>query len=134
MRQFLPQARSLTLFMLLVWGLVTPVAWFASGADGATGSSVSSAVTLLFGWFAIWIFWYLGDSNRVAAVMAATNLRLFGTLGVVLLFQWLRPAWGLSQFHIWLLVNYLAGLFWETRILRSESPVDFSWLVRLRSK
>lgn len=134
MRQFLLQVRSLTLFMFLIWCLATPVAWLVSGFEGAVGSSVSSAVTLLFGSLAILVFRCLGESNRVAAVLAATNLRLFGTLGSVLLFQSLRPAWGLSQFYLWLVINYLAGLYWETRILKSDNAVDFTWLIRSQSK
>ncbi|MCA9095711.1 MAG: hypothetical protein KDA68_19660 [Planctomycetaceae bacterium] len=134
MRQFAPQVRSLTLFMFLVWCLVTPVAWLVSGFEGAAGSTISSVVTLLFGSLAILIFGYLGEPNRVAAVMVATNLRLFGTLGAVLLFRSLHPAWGLSQFYIWLIVNYLAGLSWETRIFWTGGPVDLGWMFRPQSK
>lgn len=134
MRQVLPLVRSLTLFMILVWGLVTPVAWLVAGTSGVAGSSLSAGVTLLLGLLTILLFRFLGESNRVAAVMAGTNLRLFGTLGVALLINSQFPAWGLKEFYVWLLVDYLAGLAWETWILNSGASFDFSWLMRPHSK
>lgn len=134
MRQTLHLVRSLSLFMLIVFCLVTPVAWLVAGADGLVGSSVSTVVTLLLGLLTILVFQLFGESNQVAAVMAGTNLRLFGTLGFVLLSKMLYPAWGLKEFYIWLLVNYLAGLAWETWLLKSRSSLDFSWMIRQQSR
>ncbi len=134
MRQILPHLRRLTLVLVLVWVVVTPVAWWIAGSAGLLGSSISSAVTLILGGISIALFHYFGEGNRVSAVMAVTNLRLFGTLGAALAVQSLRPEWGLKEFYVWLLVNYLTGLAWETYILKSNSQVDFSWLIRPQSK
>lgn len=134
MRQILPQVRSLAILLLIVWSILTPVAWLVSGVDGIGGSFVSTVVTLALGSLVIFLFHTLGESNRVAAVMVATNLRLFGTLGAVLLLRPLQPSWGFSQFYLWMLVNYLAGLYWETRIFWTGGSVDLGWMFRPQSK
>ncbi len=134
MRQILPQLRSLAFLVLFVWCVLTPIAWLVSAVDGIGGSTLSSVVTLGLGCLVIFLFHTLGESNRVAAIMVATNLRLFGTLGAVLLMRPLIPAWGFKQFYVWLLVNYLAGLFWETRIFWTGGPIDLGWMFRPQSK
>jgi len=129
MHQILSLSRKLTVFMLVVGSLVSGLAWCLVGVSGLLGSLVSLVFTLLFGILSIAVFNLVGERHRVAAVMAGTNLRLLGTLGVVLLAKWLAPEWGVRQFYSWLLIDYMACLAWETRLLMSGAHLDWSWLV-----
>lgn len=134
MGRFFIQCRSLILFLLVTWLVLSLAAWLIAGVDGLVGSTISSLLALGCGILSIGLFCFISEKNRIAAVMGIFALRLFLTLAIVLVVKQLFPAWGLKEFYSWLIVVYLVSLAWETRLFLAGTTLEWSWLLEQHSR
>jgi len=101
-----------------LWLLLAGPAWSLADAEGLEGLSYAAVICLLPGW----LFFFLVSRYRVAdnqgtVVLLGTAMRLLFVVAVVMIVQSMRTDLGPREFHIWIIVFYLAMLLVETLIL-----------------
>lgn len=108
----------LTLIAALLWGAQSFFAFSLAGADGLEGAAYASFICLLPGWLVVYVTSRYPDAgSQASAVLLGTGLRMaFVLVGAVVLIK-TRPEWGLLEFYVWLLIDYLVFLALETLML-----------------
>lgn len=101
----------------LLWCVQMAVAHQWTGQAGVQGATVAAVANLLPGLLVLSVSAWLGESRRLAVVLAGTVLRMGVVLGALIAVRQIRPEWGWRDFHVWLLTDYFACLACETWIL-----------------
>ena len=108
----------LTLVAALMWGAQAYFAYRFAGSDGLEGSAYAAFICLLPGWLVVYVTSRYPDAgSQAGAVLLGTGLRMaFVLVGAVVLVK-TKPSWGLQEFYVWLLIDYLVFLGLETVML-----------------
>jgi len=108
----------LTLVAALMWGAQAYFAYTFAGSDGLEGSAYAAFICLLPGWLVVYVTSRYPDAgSQASAVLLGTGLRMaFVLVGAVVLVK-TKPGWGLQEFYVWLLIDYLVFLGLETVML-----------------
>lgn len=112
---------SLTAVTAGLWLLLTGPAYHLAGTDALEGLSYAAGLCLVPGWVVLWFGSRLpgagSPGTRVGVVLGGTVLRLLFVVGGVMGLGALRPELALKEFHVWVIVFYLATLMAETTLL-----------------
>jgi hypothetical protein len=121
---------TLALLSAGLWLAAAGPALFVAGVPAIEGLTYAVLLCALPGFVSLLIAERGRDRDRAfAGMLVGTGLRMAAVLTATLLLRAWRPDLGPLQFHIWLIVAYLATLAIETRqllagerLVRTQSP------------
>lgn len=109
-----------------LWGLCAWPAWQLAGAAGLEGLTLAAVLCSLPG-FVVFVLTSgvePGSPRGAAMVMVGTGIRLAVVMAGALGVRWLAPHLKWREFHVWLLVFYLATLGLETVLVLRKPRVE----------
>ena len=112
------QGGKLLAFVAVFWLLLAAPAYRLAGTDGLLGLSIAAILCLIPGLIVFLMVPMMQVANAgVLAALGSTTVRLFFVAVGTIVTRDLRPDLKFREFHLWVLIFYLATLLFETLLL-----------------